>query len=75
AECNNTGYRGRIGVFEALVLDDELDKLLRTLPSESDIQAVQKKRPLMTMIEDGVIKVLNGVTTLAELDRVVELDA
>ncbi|MEK7531283.1 MAG: ATPase, T2SS/T4P/T4SS family [Patescibacteria group bacterium] len=75
AECNNTGYKGRIGVFEALILDDELDKLLRTLPSESDIQAVQKKRELLTMIEDGVIKALTGVTTLAELDRVVELDA
>jgi len=44
---------------------------LRTLPSEHDIQAVQKKRPLRTMAEDGIIKVLNGITSLDELNRVV----
>lgn len=74
-DCNGTGFKGRIGVFEALVVDDELDKLLRTSPSEGDIQAIQKKRDLMTMAEDGVVKVLNGVTSLAELNRVVLIES
>jgi type IV pilus assembly protein PilB len=73
-DCNGTGFKGRIGVFEALVVDEELDKLLRTSPSEGDIQAVQKKRDLMTMAEDGIVKVLNGVTSLEELNRVVLIE-
>ncbi len=73
-ECNNTGYKGRIGIFEAIVMDAEMDTLLRTLPSEHEIQAAQKRRELMLMPEDGVVKVLNGVTSLAELERVVILD-
>lgn len=71
AECNMTGFKGRIGVFEAVVVDDEMEKLLRTLPSESDIQALQRKKELLMMHEDGVLKVLTGVTTLEELQRVV----
>lgn len=70
-ECNGTGFKGRIGVFEAIVIDAEMDKLLRTVPSEHDIQNVQKKRELLTMAEDGVLKVLNGVTSFDELSRVV----
>jgi len=75
AECNGTGFKGRIGVFEAIVVDEEMDNLLRTLPSEHDIQAIQKKRPLLTMVEDGIIKVLKGVTSLGELNRVVLVES
>lgn len=71
AECHNTGYKGRIGIFEAIVVDDEFDKLIRTAPSERDIREVQKRRDLMTMYEDGIVKALNGITSIAELERVV----
>ena len=71
AACNNTGFKGRIGVFEAIVVNAEMDTFLRTLPSEHDIQKVQKTKDLLTMDEDGVLKVLNGVTSLEELERVV----
>ncbi len=71
AVCNGTGFKGRIGVFEAIVVDTEMDALLRTLPSEHDIQKVQATRDLLTMAEDGVLKVLSGVTSLTELNRVV----
>ncbi|MDE2079189.1 MAG: type II/IV secretion system protein [Patescibacteria group bacterium] len=71
AACNNLGFKGRIGVFEAIVVDAEMDALLRTLPSEHDIQKVQKQKDLLTMEEDGILKVLNGVTSLDELNRVV----
>jgi type II secretory ATPase GspE/PulE/Tfp pilus assembly ATPase PilB-like protein len=70
-KCNGTGFKGRIGVFEAVVVDTEMDALLRTLPSEHDIQKLQMQKDLMNMAEDGVIKVLNGVTSLEELNRVV----
>ncbi len=72
--CNGTGYKGRIGVFEAIVMDDAMDKLLRTLPSEHEIQAAQRTKELLMMDEDGIVKVLHGVTSLAELDRVVIVD-
>lgn len=72
--CNNTGYKGRLGIFEAIVVDGEMDAILRTLPSEHDIQKVQQQRDLMTMVEDGVVKALNGITSLAELDRVVVVE-
>ena len=71
ADCNGTGFRGRIGVFEAIVVDAEMDALLRTTPSEHDIQKIQKKREILTMEEDGVIKVLKGITSFDELNRVV----
>lgn len=72
--CNMTGYKGRIGVFEAIVVDEEVDTFVRTNPSENDIRALQEKRDLLTMEEDGVIKVLTGVTSLNELERVVSID-
>lgn len=71
--CNGTGFRGRIGVFEAIVVDAEIDAFVRNNPSENDIRTLQKKRPLLTMEEDGVVKILNGVTSLSELTRVVGL--
>ncbi len=74
AECNMTGYKGRIGIFEAIVVDPEMDTLLRTNPSEREIYALQKKRDLMTMAEDGVVKALNGVTSWDELNRVVTVE-
>ncbi len=74
AACNNTGFKGRIGVFEAIVVDHEIDTFVRDNPSERDIQEIQKKRELLTMPEDGVVKVLNGVTSLTELTRVVSLE-
>ncbi len=72
--CNGTGFKGRIGVFEAIVVDEEMDALLRASPSEREIQILQNKRDLMNMAEDGVIKVLNGVTSLEELSRVVMIE-
>ncbi len=72
--CNGTGFKGRIGIFEAIIVDNEMDALLRTSPAEQEIQAAQKKRDIMTMAEDGVVKVLNGITSLEELNRVVLID-
>lgn len=72
--CNGTGYKGRIGVFEGIVVDKEIDQFVRNNPSENDIREIQKKRPLLTMAEDGVVKILNGVTSVEEVSRVVALD-
>ncbi|PIR85061.1 hypothetical protein COU15_02715 [Candidatus Kaiserbacteria bacterium CG10_big_fil_rev_8_21_14_0_10_45_20] len=71
--CNMTGYKGRIGVFEGIVVDSEIDAFVRNNPSENDIQEIQKKRDILTMPEDGVVKILNGITSLEEVERVIDI--
>ena len=73
-ECG-TGYAGRIGVYEAILMDSTIEKLARENPSERDIQEAAKQQGMLTMLQDGIIKVLNGMTTLSELDRVLDADS
>ena len=72
-ECSGLGFKGRIGVFEAIFVDNDIEKAVITNPSERDIREAAKNQKLLTLVEDGIIKVLSGVTTLEELDRVVDL--
>ncbi|MEK7177003.1 MAG: GspE/PulE family protein [Patescibacteria group bacterium] len=74
-ECLGLGFRGRIGVFEAVLVDHEIEKAVITNPSERDIREAAKSQKLLTLAQDGVIKVLTGITTLKELDRVVDLSS
>ncbi len=72
-ECNFTGYRGRVGVYEALVVDEEIEQLILQSPSISDIKKESKKRGLLTLQQDALIKVLEGKTTIEEVERVIGL--
>ncbi|MFZ2484517.1 MAG: GspE/PulE family protein [Minisyncoccia bacterium] len=74
-ECSGLGFKGRIGVFEAILVDSEIEKAAITNPSERDIREAAKGQKLLTLVEDGIIKVLSGVTTIEELDRVVDLSS
>jgi type IV pilus assembly protein PilB len=67
------GYKGRVGLYEAIFMTDELGMFLRDNPSESDIAKEVRKQGFLTMAQDGVIKALNGVTSLEEVFRVVDL--
>ena len=69
--CNFTGYRGRIGIFEAFLIDDEMEKFILTSPSISALREKAIKKGMVTMYQDGLIKVLNGITTIEEVERVV----
>lgn len=69
----STGYKGRVGVYEAIFMDEELGEFLRENPAEGEIAKFVKKQGYPTMAQDGVMKVLSGETTLEELARVVEL--
>ncbi len=75
SKCNGIGFLGRIGVFEAVLIDDEIEKAVIKNPSERDIRDAARGQKLLRLVEDGVIKVLKGVTTLEELDRVVDLSS
>lgn len=72
-ECGDIGYRNRIGVFEAVVVDENIEKVLRETPTEREVQKAAKPQGIRTMTEDGIMKVLRGVTDLAELRRVIRV--
>jgi type IV pilus assembly protein PilB len=72
-KCNNTGYSGRIGIFEAIKTDEEIEKIIPNNPSEHEIKKVARKQGILSMREDGIIKILNGVTSFEEVASVVDL--
>ncbi|MGC9602410.1 MAG: GspE/PulE family protein [Minisyncoccia bacterium] len=74
-ECHGRGYKGRIGIFEAIFMDAKIEEVLRTKPSEREVAEAAKPQAIPTMEQDGVLKVLRGVTSLEELGRVVDLTA
>ncbi|MEK7142158.1 MAG: hypothetical protein AAB818_01070, partial [Patescibacteria group bacterium] len=71
--CNNIGYKGRIGVYEAILIDEEIEPLILLNPTETDILKKAEKQGILNMQQDGILKVLSGITSLDELQRVIEL--
>jgi len=72
-DCRNSGYRGRLGIFEMLSIDDEMRNLIVLRKSATDILAVARKKGLKLMREDGWTKVLKGMTTIEEIVRVTKI--
>ncbi len=72
-ECNFTGFAGRVGVYEAIRTDEKVEGVIQNNPSEREIKKAAENQGLLTMAQDGIIKVFQGVTSIAELERVVEL--
>ena len=72
--CNFTGYKGRVGVYEAFLVDDEFERFLLNSPAEADIKQMAMKQGMLTMFQDGVLKILDGITSLDELQRIVSED-
>ncbi len=73
AQCHGRGYKGRVGIFEAIFMDRSIEEVLRNKPSEREIALVARAQGTPTMQEDGIIKILRGITSLDELQRVVDL--
>ena len=71
--CNSLGYKGRIGIYEAILIDDEVEPLILLNPTETEILKKSEKQGILNMKQDGILKVLNGTTSLDELQRVIEL--
>jgi type II secretory ATPase GspE/PulE/Tfp pilus assembly ATPase PilB-like protein len=72
-ECNNTGYKGRIGIFEAIQTTEDIEKLIVQVPSEREVKHAAEKQGLFDMKEDGVVKMLRGITSYEEVADVVDL--
>lgn len=71
--CNGIGYKGRIGVFEAILADQALQDIMPMNPSEKEIKEIADKQGILNMVEDGLIKCITGVTSIEELKKVVDI--
>ncbi|MGB6198643.1 MAG: ATPase, T2SS/T4P/T4SS family [Candidatus Acidiferrales bacterium] len=73
-ECDNTGYRGRVGIYELLVLNETIRELVRSEGRVDQIRDVARANGLLLMQEDALDKVREGITTLDEVLRVVPFE-
>ena len=69
-KCANSGYKGRVGLFEAIVMDDELKELVLESPSTAQLKKKAVERGMCTLRQDGLLLVLRGITTMEEIERV-----
>jgi len=70
--CGNTGYYGRIGVYEVLPVTDSISKLILERSPASDIEKKAKEEGMITLKQDGYLKILEGLTTVEEILRVAQ---
>jgi general secretion pathway protein E len=71
-KCAQTGFYGRSGIFELLVVDDELRKLILRNADANEIRVTARQHGMQTLLEDGACKVTAGITTLSEVFRVTQ---
>jgi type IV pilus assembly protein PilB len=71
-KCNNTGYMGRVAIYEVMPVSEKISKLIIEKAVASDIQKLAVEEGMLTMKQDGYVKVLEGVTTLDEVTRVAQ---
>ncbi|MFA6177740.1 MAG: type II/IV secretion system protein [Candidatus Paceibacterota bacterium] len=72
-KCNMTGYKGRIGIFEAIKTDETIEKIMPENPSEREIKKVASTQGILSMRQDGIVKIINGITSFEEVQSVVDL--
>jgi type IV pilus assembly protein PilB len=73
-KCNVTGYKGRIGIFEAIKTDEAMEKIIPQNPSEREIKKVARTQGILSMRQDGIVKIINGITSIEEVQSVVDLN-
>lgn len=73
-KCNMTGYKGRVGVHEAILMDKNIEDIVKNNPSEREIRQASLQQNLLDLAQDGIIKVLKGMTTIKELERIIDIE-
>jgi type II secretory ATPase GspE/PulE/Tfp pilus assembly ATPase PilB-like protein len=68
--CGQTGYKGRMGIYEIMEMDEELIKMINTHGTADDIKKYAREKGMITMLEDGLIKAKMGITSISEVLRV-----
>jgi len=69
-QCNYLGYKGRIAIFEMLMVTDKMKDLISREPIETEIKKLAIEEGMVTLAQDGIMKVLRGITTPEEVERV-----
>lgn len=70
SQCGQEGYKGRVGIYEVLEMDDDLAAVILENGTADDLRKVATKKGFLTMLQDGFLKAKSGVTTIEELLRV-----
>jgi len=70
ARCNSSGYKGRVGIYSVMSLSEKLKEMTIAHAAETEIAAVAREEGMLTLREDGVVKIRAGVTSLEEVLRV-----
>jgi type IV pilus assembly protein PilB len=68
--CNQTGYKGRIGIFQLMVMSEGLSRLASQHASREELEREAMERGMKGLWDDGLAKVASGLTSLEELGRV-----
>lgn len=69
--CNNTGYKGRVGLYEVMLVSEAIERLTVERKSADEISRVAQAEGMVTLREDGIQKVLKGLTSVEEIGRVI----
>ncbi len=69
-KCNNTGYKGRIGIFEVLTINEDIEKLILEMAGETELAMAAIESGMITMLQDGILKAVSGITSVAEVEHV-----
>jgi general secretion pathway protein E len=72
--CNKTGYRGRNGIYEIMLVDDDIRELVVKKTDSGTIKRAAVKHGMRTLMDDGAAKVLRGMTSIAEVLSVTQED-
>ena len=72
--CNQTGYHGQIGIYELLVQNDKLRDAIAQRPTKQALKRLARATGMKTMLEDGIDKIRQGITTIEEVARVCPID-
>jgi type II secretory ATPase GspE/PulE/Tfp pilus assembly ATPase PilB-like protein len=74
--CKGSGYKGRLGIFEILIVDKGLKEMILRKATQGEIEEYARlKQKMKSLREDGIAKVLAGITTVEELNRVTTKEA
>ena len=68
--CGNTGFKGRVGVYELLVVSPEVEQMITERRTSGEINNLARSQGMLTLFEDGLEKVLSGLSTVEELLRI-----
>lgn len=71
-ECKNTGSTGRVGIYEMLNMTPEMEKIIHASITDSEIEKEARRQGMITMKQDGIVKAMQGLTTIEEILRVTE---